>query len=364
MAQFFSKKLIELWDRHQRYINLGALAVGFSFDLYLAKRPDSIPDNILLLSYLLITAAIIVILNSKTGREIEHENAAAPIVLILILQFCFGGLANNLLILYGKSGLFGGGTLFVALLGAFALGNEFLKSRYAQLRFNIVVYYFLLLTYCVIAVPTFLLHTTGDVVFLVSGVISLGTMAVFLSVIFFAVFRSRIKQLVEVSMMILFVYGIFGGLYLLNVIPPVPLVLKQIGIYHSLAKVEGGYSVTFEAPAWYVFWRDTSATYHLTSGEDAYCFSSVFAPGGLSAPIVHEWEKYNEVSGVWETQVRVPFPVSGGRSEGYRAYSVTNALTLGQWRCDVQTARGQVIGRMAFDVAEGSSTVPLSTATL
>lgn len=364
MVSFFSKRLIVLWDKYERYINLGSLAVGFTFDLYLAKRPDSIPDNILVLTYLLLAASIIIILNSKAGRDIERENAATSIVLILILQFCFGGLANNLLILYGKSGLLGGGTLFVGLLAAFALGNEFLKTKYAQLRFNIVVYYFLLLTYCVIAVPTFILHTTGDFVFFVSGLISLATIAVFLCIVFFAVFRSQIKLLIEVSTLLLLVYAIFGGLYLLNVIPPVPLALKQIGVYHSLSKVGDGYDVTFEAPAWYVFWRDTSATYTFVPGEDAYCFSSVFAPGGLRTPIIHEWEKYNDVTKAWETQVEVPFPISGGRSEGYRAYSVTNTLTPGQWRCDIETTRRQIIGRMVFDVVESTTTPVLSRTTL
>ncbi|MEI7719639.1 MAG: DUF2914 domain-containing protein [bacterium] len=369
-------RFISFWAKYQRHIGLGGLAFGFSFDLFLAKRPDSVADNVLLLFYLFFAAAIILALNMRTlRRNMEKENPAEPLALLLILQFCFGGLANNLLILYGKSGTIGGSFLFVGILLAFALGNEFLKGRYEQLRFNVAVYYFLLLTYCVIAVPTFLLHRIGTDVFLMSSALSLGIILGFLSLLHHFVFRrSERGQLREVAGIALGICLVFNGLYFLNIIPPVPLSLKEIGIYHSLAVLPEAnsagdiYTASYEKPAWYVFWRDTSAQFttlsSLNSYQSAYCYSAVFAPGGLGAPIVHRWEKYNTANKNWETRSLVSFPINGGRDGGYRGYSIENSLTPGAWRCNIETGRGALVGRISFTVAESLSAPALSTTTL
>ena len=113
--QIPTAKLIALWNRYERSLSFGALVLGFTFDLALAKRPDSVADNVLLLAYLCIAGAIIVLLNLHKTRNEQREHPVEPLLLTLLLQFSFGGLASNLLILYGKSGLLGGRMLFVLL---------------------------------------------------------------------------------------------------------------------------------------------------------------------------------------------------------------------------------------------------------
>jgi hypothetical protein len=359
-------RLVELWDRYERILSTGSLIIGFTFDLFLAKRPDSVIDNLLLVSYLFIAGAIIVIVNLKINRRREIEPKPAPLLLILILQFCFGGLASNLLVLYGKSGTFADSALFILLLFAMLVGNEFLKSRYAQLRFNIVVYYILLLTYCIIAVPTFVLHAVGTWVFLASGALSLALIGGFLYLVYFAVFRGRQRgqQIYEVSVLVGLVFLFYNALYFLNIIPPVPLSLKNIGVYHSVVKVApSAYQGTYEAAPWYVFWRDTDGTYTIKGAEQATCFSSVFAPTGLSAPIYHRWEKYNDKTGKWETMSRISFPINGGRDAGYRGWTLSG-VAPGRWRCDVETQSGALIGRISFVVVEDPNGAKLSTKTL
>lgn len=363
--QRFKKRLVALWVRYERIVNLGSLIGGFIFDLFLAKRPDSVYDNLLLIFYLCTSAAIIVALN----RRVARQGATRPLLFIFILQFCFGGLASNLLILYGKSGTLGTSLLFVGLLAAFALGNEFLKTRYDQLRFNVAIYYFLLLTYCIIAVPTFILHAIGTLVFLASGAASLAIVAVLLWALRLLVFKKReTNKIYEVSIIVFVIFFVFSGLYFLQVIPPVPLSLKNIGIYHTLVPLGAPdaagniYSATYEEPAWWAFWRDTSSTYTYRPGESAFCFSSVFAPGNLTTPIVHRWEEYNTQSNDWETQSLATFPISGGRAGGYRGWSIETNLSPGAWRCDVETGQGALIGRITFTVAPGTPT--LSTTAL
>src|ERR1700741_1061382 len=109
---FASTRLFKLWQKYEHHLGVGALLVGFGVDLILAKRPDSITDNLLLLFYLVTAGLTIIALNIRVRRG----NTAEPLLFLLALQFCFGGLASNLLILYGKSGTFTVDAIFVGLL--------------------------------------------------------------------------------------------------------------------------------------------------------------------------------------------------------------------------------------------------------
>lgn len=352
------KRPLELWNRYEQHIRVLGLASGFIFDLIIADRPDSPTNNLYLLSYLLIAGTLIIILNLRTVRRAETHPGYQPLVLLFILQFCFGGLAGNLLVLYGRSGTFAGSTLFFLILLGMLVGNEFLRSRYAQLRFNIVVYYTLLLTYMIIAVPTFIFHAVGTWVFLATGLMSLAIIGIFLVLVYWLVLRGRQReqQLYEVSFLVCFVFALFASLYFLRIIPPVPLSLKDIGVYHSLEKlpapVDGYlYAATYEPPLWFVFWRSTSATYTVATPSPATCYSSVFAPTDLNAPIFHRWEKYDEEKKVWRQMFRTSFAISGGREGGFRGYT-NSVVGPGRWRCNVETANGALIGRTTFTVEQ------------
>lgn len=360
-----STHLFKFWQRYEHHINVGALALGFLFDLWIAKRPDSLNNNLLLLSYLLIAGGFIIILNLRDVRR-KEATSAEPLFLLLVLQFCFGGLASNLLVLYGHSGTLTGSAVFIGLLVAMIFGNEYFRNRYTILRFNIAVYYFLLLTYCLVAVPIFLTHSIGTGVFLLSCLISLLYIGAFLAILFVAVFRgNRTKQLFEVSSLIGVILVVFVGLYFLNIIPPVPLSLKDIGVYHSVLKrSDESYIAVYETPRWWEFWRETASSYTLTANKSAFCYSSVFAPTSLEAPVYHKWEYYNPATLGWEARSRIAFPVQGGRDEGYRGFSVKTALVAGEWRCDVETAQGALIGRTTFTVVPGTHEPTLSQTVL
>jgi hypothetical protein len=134
-----------------------------------------------------------------------------------------------------------------------------------------------------------------------------------------------------------------------------------MGVYHSierLASKPGGsqniYSVSYEKKLWYEFWRDTSGTYTISADRSSVtCFSSVFAPTDLSAPVFHRWEKYNETAGKWQSMSRVSFPINGGRGDGFRGYTIAD-VSSGRWRCSVETENGALIGRVSFDVKMGA----------
>lgn len=361
------EQAVVLWERWERHVSAVGLVFGFALDLVVADSPDSVANNLLLLSYLVIAGVLIIVLNVRVTRRVTEGHIMQPLFLLFFLQVCFGGLASNLLVLYGRSGTLAGSALFLGLLGAMLVGNEFLKTRYAQLRFNVVIYYLLLFSYLLIALPVFVFHSIGPLVFLTSGLVSLAFIALFLAILYVVVFRRQEKHhIVEVSTIVGTIFIAFNVLYFLNIIPPVPLVLKDIGIYHSLLRQsEGGYLALYEAPGRFEFWHSTGGTYHLTQDKTAFCFSSIFAPADLETPIYHRWEYFDGVQTQgWETQSRVSFEILGGRSEGYRGFSQKSSLEPGRWRCSVETAQGALIGRITFEVVERDIAPALLTKTL
>ncbi|MFZ2763757.1 MAG: DUF2914 domain-containing protein, partial [Minisyncoccia bacterium] len=50
------------------------------------------------------------------------------------------------------------------------------------------------------------------------------------------------------------------------------------------------------------------------------------------------------------SSTKTTFSITGGREKGYRVFSVKESLFAGKWRVDVTTQRGQIIGRVRFDV--------------
>jgi hypothetical protein len=46
--------------------------------------------------------------------------------------------------------------------------------------------------------------------------------------------------------------------------------------------------------------------------------------------------------------------IAGGREGGYRGHTVKSRLDPGDWRVDVETHDGRVIGRIGFRVVEAS----------
>lgn len=362
------KKFLVLWEKHERVFTGASMVIGFCGDLFLANRPDSILDNTILVVYLLMAGGIIIVLNMREMKKLEAEHHAEPILLILTLQFLFGSLASNMLVLYGRSGTFTADAIFVGFLLFMLLGNEVFKTHYGQLRFNVTIYYILAFTYLIIALPTFVFHQIGPWIFLASGLLSLVYIALFLWAVYHFILRGkyRVLHLAETGAYIGIVYVVFTIFYFINVIPPVPLSLKEIGIYHSVSHtsvVGAYYDLSFEAAPWFEFWRATSPVYHVVLGNPAYCVSSVFAPTDLSTPIVHSWKFYNPATGKWEERAKVSFPINGGRAGGYRGFSA-KTVTAGQWRCDVETASGKLIGRTSFSVTTDSPAPELSKRSL
>ncbi|MEK7614184.1 MAG: DUF2914 domain-containing protein [Patescibacteria group bacterium] len=335
----------EYVKKHERHIGALAVVLGFVWDSLTFARPDQLLGNAVLVAYLVISAGGILFLAGYAKR-----GTAVPMLLLAMIQFAFGNLAGGFLVVYGRSGVFEGNYLFMLILGAFIIGNEFLRDKYSRVNFHISTWYFLSLLYFTLVVPM-IFGRMGDGVFILSGIASLVTVGCFLIVLSVVSKKAVIGAFSKTFFSVAAIFIVFNALYFSNTIPPVPLSLRGIGMYHSVERMaEGNYRATYEKPTWYEFSRDTNKIFNKFEGEDVYCFSSVFAPVKISTGINHRWEYYNDAIGKWQTTTLVSFPIVGGRDGGYRGYSQKSNPALGRWRCSVETTGGVLIGRTTFNV--------------
>jgi hypothetical protein len=323
-------------------------ALGFVWDSATLTRIDLVYENVVFVFHLSLSLLAIFLVHAvATGKITWRPLVAARRWLPFFVQFPIGGLFSGFTIFYTKSASFATSWPFLLLLVAILVGNEFLHKRYERLIFQLTMWYAALFTYLVLIVPT-VLGRVGAWTFVLAGVLSLVLVVIAIRLIirlFPLVYeRAGVRLWLAVGS----VYVVLHVLYFAHIMPPVPLAIKDMGVYHSVVRTEEGYVAMGEPAAWWQFWRETDLVFHLFAGGSAYCYSAVFAPTRLQTDIQHVWQK--KVDGAWVDRGTIPFSVTGGRDGGYRGYTINTNIDAGVWRCSVETARGQEIGRQVFTV--------------
>lgn len=331
-----------------------AFLLGFLLDTITLNRVDQIFDNVVLSSYVILAMLGILLLYAGIAeRYSERTNIFLKTKSPLLMQYAFGGLLSGMLIFYGRSGSLADSWLFILLILGVIYGNETIKDRAGRLVYNLSIFFVGLFAYVVLIVPV-VLGKMGPIIFVGSGFLALLIMYGFFGLLEKIIPNFMKLQKTHAVFFIGLVYVTFNFLYFTNIIPPIPLSLKQVGIYHDVAKQENGlYKLTYEKPKWWEWYRNSDVTFHYSVDEDIYCFASVFAPSRLSTKIFHRWEYYDDVAGEWKEYGRYSYSINGGRGDGYRGYTRISNYREGEWRCIVETERGQVIGKESFTIASG-----------
>jgi hypothetical protein len=144
-------------------------------------------------------------------------------------------------------------------------------------------------------------------------------------------------------------------LYVLRLIPPVPLSVQFQGIYHDVRRENGGYTLVYNPPLW-ALWRRDSRPFARREGDRLHYFARVFAPTGFEHRVIIRWEFLDPSSQAWTTTDRVPLDVVGGRAEGFRGFAVKSNFTAGRWRVTAETEDGRAIATLSFRVERDTGT--------
>jgi hypothetical protein len=346
------EKIVGFKHKNEKYSEIAIFGVGFVWDSLTMTRVDNPIDNVILLFYLVIIAAMIIItLRKQCGIAPPEWIEKHQSHFLYAMQFCFGGLFSSDVIFYFKSASLTRTIFFFLILVSLWIANEFLQQRLQNPDLLASLYSLCLFAFLSFFLPV-MLEKVNVWIFLLAGFLSL-VISLFIFYIGYSVRPDGWKRpMIRVAYWICGVVLTVYLLYFANLIPPVPLALKSTGIYHSVVRVSGGYEVKYVAPPWYRFWKKCDSPFYLSNGEVVYCFTSIFAPRNVSFHVRHVWS-VKTPQGWKQTDVIVSKeekPLRGGMDAGWRWYSRKQTVKPGQWRIDVETIQGQTIGEIDFEI--------------
>jgi len=140
---------------------------------------------------------------------------------------------------------------------------------------------------------------------------------------------------------------IFLAFYLFRLIPPVPLSIPYIGVYHAVDKTQDSYRLSHERP-WWRFWQNGDQWFSAQPGDKVVVYFRVFSPTHFSDQVLMRW--YRKEPRGWSLQDSIPINIVGGREQGFRGYGVKTNYQPGDWKVQVETTDEREIGRIYFDV--------------
>jgi hypothetical protein len=305
--------------------------------------------------YLMVSAILIAVDLSDTVQKIE-----VPVFLRKIwkyreflLHFLLGTLLNSYTIFYFKSASSLTSFVFIFLLVLILILAEFKRFGESQQKVHMALLSLCLVSYFQSLAPI-LFGFMGIFPFLASGFGSILAFA-----LYYKFLQGRFSESPELlKTHVLYPYvivqSIFTLLYFAHAIPPVPLSVSYMGIYHEAKKEDGNYILSYDRPSLY-FWQHGDQTFAARSGDAVIAFVAVYSPSGFKDELQVRWLLKDESHG-YQSQDVIPLLVTGGREQGYRAVTQKNNYQAGLWRIQVETKDAREIGQLDFTIEPDEST--------
>jgi hypothetical protein len=349
--------------QNEREVAAAFFAGGFLFDIVTVGRVDSWLTIAQQALYLAVVTAVLMHMLLEQGAP-PLELAGQPRLVhwyyeyrSAAIHFALGALMNLYAIFFFKSSSLLVSFGFLAFLIALVVANESRRVKALGLHFKFALLGLCTLSFAAIMVPI-AVGSIGTWVFVASmlaGVLPLAGVA-------WWVRRRRPALFPQVRRQMLLPLGAvllaFLAAYLLRVIPPAPLSIPFIGVYHSVERTEAGYILAHERP-WWRFWHNGDQDFRAQPGDRVFVFFRVFSPARFADQVQMRW--YWEPGGRgWLLQDSIPIRIVGGREEGFRGYGFKANFQPGRWKVQVETDDSREIGRVYFtleSVAEGPRTM-------
>lgn len=325
------------YKRLTRFFPVIAFLGGFVWDSVTLGAIVQSSDLWLLFGYWAVAFGVLVILGRNPVEKWRSK-------LTFVVQFCFGSLFSALVVFYFKSSGSIYALLFVVVLAGILISNEFLKDRYSRLGVAWTMFCLSGTMYLNFLIPH-IVHGLGSIWFLISCI--LGFVPLF-ALWKWSVQPGKLSLIAPLAVSLALV-----GSWFMDLIPPVPMVMKQNLVCKAFEKIEGDYTCLQPAPGILVELGLLSPTIYHAPGEKLFLLSSVFGPTQVEADLEHRWQWQEPVSGAWQDRGRVPFSMRGGRESGWRLYSNKQILEPGFWRVSTALKDGAEIGTIEFQIPEG-----------
>lgn len=342
--------LKRLFFHHQ---NLIFFSAGFLFDAFTLDRIDAWLDLSIQGLYLLALTILLVLQQREAAGLWKPAGRIARVweFNLEALHFLFGGLLSAYVIFYTRSGVNVRTFLFFGAAIALLVYNELPEARRWGMRLRMALYTFCIASFLIYFVPV-LVGKMGDGIFglsILAAAVWSGGLVTLLAFWEEEAVPAAVRLATPVAITLL----ALAGFYYLRWIPPVPLEMKFVGIYHKVQRKEGVYELTFLKGPWYSFLKTQDRPYLARKGDKLYCFVRIFAPTRFTHEVTLHWRKL--VKGRWVTRDRVPLKIKGGRAEGYRGFAYKRKFEAGEWKILVETEDRRVLGKLTFKVRADDS---------
>ena len=225
------------------------------------------------------------------------------------------------------------------------VANELAVVKKSKVNLKICWYVVCLFSFFSILTPV-LFGFIGWIPFLVAFLITI------LSIFgFYKAVRVKSLQPEELKAQILYpsfsVLGLLFVFYVMGLLPPVPLAVEKMGIYHEIKKENGQYLASHEKPIW-KFWQVGDQDFKAEPGDKVYFFASIFSPARFDDTVLLHWLVKQKQG--WKTTDKISMRLLGGRKSGFRGFSVKEKYEEGDWQVRVETTDGREIGRLYFHI--------------
>lgn len=341
------------YQKYQQYWPALFFILGFLFDVFTLDRVDSMAALTSQLGYLLL--ALFILVHSFFDQTKPKSDVTPGKVRAFYLKhrtealhFIFGAMLSAYTLFFFKSSSLIVSFAFMIVMTIILVANEWSRFQSASLPFKFALSCLCMICFALIIVPI-LVGSVGLLVFLASMIFGVTPIALFSYWIlkkrpqFFELCKRQI--LIPSSL----VASIFLLLYVMRLIPPVPLSVQFIGIYHDIKKNHDVYELYHENP-WWRFWHEGDQDFLARPGDRIHVFFRVFSPSDFADQVNLVWLHKDKKHG-WIKQDKIPINIVGGRDEGFRGYGVKSNYLPGSWRVQVETLDGREMSRIYFNLS-------------
>jgi hypothetical protein len=346
-------RLKQYYEKNERKVALWSFVGGFLFDIVTLERIDSWFTIGQQAVYILIVGIALLQMFFEEGRPprdlagmnavkrfyYEYRNA--------IVHFILGSLLSLYTLYFFKSSSLFVSFGFMAILVVLLVINESERFKKLGLSFKFALLSICTLSFCAGVVPVFI-GSIGMLVFLASMLVACIPPAVVNR-------RIRIhapERIPQARKQILVPFGavlmLFLALYLFRLIPPVPLSIQYIGVYHGVERQGDTFVLSHERPFWR-FWDNGDQQFFAQPGDKVYVFFRIFSPARFADQVLMRWY-WKDAGGKWRLQDSIPINILGGRAQGFRGYGMKSNYQPGEWKLQVETTDEREIGRVYFDL--------------
>jgi len=344
------------YEKNERGIAVLSFAAGFVFDIVTLSRIDSwfsIGQQVLYL--VVIVMALTQMFLEQGGPQLDLDKMFSIKrwyyqYRTAIVHFLFGSLLNLYTIFFFKSSSLLVSFSFLVFLVLLLVANESKRFKSKGLPLKFAMLSLCVLSFFAYVIPI-LVGSIGLLVFLASMLVGcLPLIGLAWRV------RARAPQLVplasrQIQLPLSLVLLAFFILYYFRVIPPVPLSIPFIGVYHAVERTDQGYRLSHERPPWR-FWHNGDQDFIARPGDRVYVFFRIFSPTRFSDQVLMRWYWKDGARG-WTLQDSIPIKIVGGREQGFRGYGFKSKYQPGDWKVQIETTDAREIGRVYFDVQTG-----------